>query len=76
MLNDGERSRRPSRVIVLVVAFWVSGTILQSLFRSAAEMAGVADVDTATRIGQVAGWGLLFVLSLIYRRPIDEWLRR
>ena len=76
MLNDGERPRRPGKVIVLVVAFWVSGTILQGALRWVAEQAGVQDADTATRIGQVAGWGLLFVLSVIYRRPIDEWLRR
>lgn len=76
MLDDGERPRRPGKVIFLVVAFWVSGTILQGALRSAVEQVGVADVDVATRIGQIAGWGLLFVLSVIYRRQIDEWLRR
>ena len=74
MLN--ERSRRPGKVILLVVAFWVSGTVLQGALRSVAEQAGVTDVDVATRIGQVTAWGLLFVLSVIYRRPIDVWLRR
>jgi hypothetical protein len=75
MLNDGERSRRPGKVILLVVGFWIVGTILQGAFRWVAEQAGVTDADTATRIGLAAGWGLLFVLSLIYRRPMDVWLR-
>ena len=75
MLNDGERPRRPGKVILLVLGFWIIGTILQGAFRWVAEQAGVSDAEMATRIGLAAGWGLLFVLSLIYRRPMDAWLR-
>jgi hypothetical protein len=75
MLNDGERPRRPGRVILLVTAFWLAGTILQGGLRWLIEQAGLAEPEVATRIGQVAGWGLLCVLSFWYRQPLDEWLR-
>jgi hypothetical protein len=76
MLNDEERPRRPSRVILLVVAYWVVGTALQSGVRWLAEQAGVTDEGTSTRVGLLLGWGLLFVVSVVYRHQVDGWLRR
>jgi hypothetical protein len=75
MLNDGERPRRPGKVILLVVAFWLVGTALQAGLRWLIEQAGLVDPDIAGRIGQAVGWGLLCVLSYWYRHPLDEWLR-
>jgi hypothetical protein len=75
MLHDGERPRRPGRVILLVTAFWLVGTILQGGLRWLIEQAGLVEPEVAARIGQVVGWGLLCVLSFWYRRPLDEWLR-
>ena len=76
VLNDGEQPRRPGKVVLLVAAFWLVGTALQSAVRWLAEQVGVSDVEIASRVGSIVGWGLLFVLSVIYRHGIDAWLRR
>jgi hypothetical protein len=72
---EPEKPRRPSRVVVLVVGFWVAGTVLQSAFGWLIGSAGLAQPEIAFRVGQALGWGLLCVISFLYRVRIDAWLR-
>lgn len=71
-----ENPRRPARVIVLIVAFWIVGTTLQWAIGSFLETNGLVAPDNELPIRQVLAWGLLFGLSYYYRDPIDLWLRR
>lgn len=75
MLNDGERPRRPGRVILLVAAIWLAGTVLQIALGWLIQQAGLVEPEIAARIGQAVGWGLLCLVSFWYRHPLDEWLR-
>ena len=76
MFDEGERPRRPGKVILLVVVFWLVGTAMQQGLGWLAALPGIVGDDAAMRIGQVVAWGLLFVLSLVYRHQVDAWLRR
>ena len=72
---EPEKPRRPTRVVLLVLGFWVIGTVLQSVFGSLVDTAGLFSTDVAHRVGQALGWGLLCVISFVYRVRIDAWLR-
>jgi hypothetical protein len=72
---DPERPRRPGRVIVFVLALWIIGITLQTVFGTAVGATGLLEPDTSLRAGQILGWGLLCVVSFVYRHQIDDWLR-
>jgi hypothetical protein len=74
-VNDDQNPRRPGRVIILVLGFWIVGGTLQSMFGWLLANSGMFDVSNAVLIGQVLAWGLLFVASYAYRRELDIWLR-
>jgi len=59
----------------MVVAYWIVGNVLQSILASLIVSAGLLDAETASRAGLILGWGLLFVLSYIFRERLDDWLR-
>ncbi len=59
----------------MVVAYWIVGNILQSVFGWMLVSAGLLDAETAGRAGLILGWGLLFVISLVFRERLDDWLR-
>lgn len=75
-MYEGERPRKPSRVIALVIVCWVVGISLQTVFELLFVTAEVMEVRFAVILAQVLAWGLLFVVSYKYREPIDVWLRR
>ena len=72
---EQEKPRQPGRVVALVVAFWVGGTVLQTLFGWLLGQTGLLEPEIAGRVGQALGWGLLCVVSFVYRAQIDDWLR-
>lgn len=72
---EEEKPRRPARIVTLVVGFWVGGTILQSLLGWLLGQTGLLEPEIAGRLGQALSWGLLCVLSFVYRARIDDWLR-
>ena len=74
-MSSGPRPRRPIKVVAMVVVYWVVGNLLQSVLASLLVSGGLLDVETASRVGLVLGWGLLFVVSLIFRERLDDWLR-
>jgi|RhiMethySRZTD1v2_1073278.scaffolds.fasta_scaffold2044510_2 hypothetical protein len=74
-MSSGPRSRRPIKVVVMVIAYWILGNVLQAAFAWLTTTAGLLDPETASRAGLVLGWGLLFVISFIFRERLDDWLR-
>ena len=72
---DGPRPRRPIKVVVMVIADWVLGNVLQSALAWLLVSAGPLEAEAAGRAGLVLGWGLLFVISFIFRERLDDWLR-
>ena len=72
---DGPRPRRPIKVVVMVIAYWVLGNVLQSALAWLLVSGGLLDAETAVPAGLVLGWGLLFVISFIFRERLDDWLR-
>lgn len=72
---DPEKPRRPTRVVALVAGFWLVGTLLQSVFGWLVGSTGLVEAEIAFRAGQALGWGLLCVISFVYRERIDAWLR-
>ena len=74
-MSTGPRARRPIKVVVMVVAYWIVGNILQAVLAWPLVSGGLLDTDSAGRLGWVLAWGLLFVASLIYRERLDDWLR-
>ena len=75
-MYEGERPRKPSRVILMVLGFWVTGSLLQTLFGLVIHTTGLVPEGTEIWMGQILGWGLLFAVTYYYRDPIDTWLRR
>jgi hypothetical protein len=75
-MYEGERPRKPSRVIVLVIVFWVVGISLQTVFDLIFTSIEALDIRYAGILAQILAWGLLFAVSYKYREPIDVWLRR
>lgn len=70
------RSRRPGKVVILVIGFWILGNILQAGFSGLVERSGlIDDADTTAWAGLALGWGLLFIISLYFRERLDDWLR-
>jgi ABC-type cobalamin transport system permease subunit len=74
-MSDGPRQRRPIKVVLMVAAFWIGGTVLQSALAWLLSNSGVVGDDSAGTIGLILGWGILFLGSLYYRQPLDAWLR-
>ena len=74
-MSDGPRQRRPMKVVVLVAAFWIGGTALQTAFGWVLGTSGIVGSDSSATIGLILGWGVLFLVSLYFREPIDDWLR-
>ena len=72
---EPEKPRRPTRVVALVTGFWIVGGLLQSVFGWVVGATGLVEEEIAFRVGQVLGWGLLCVVSYVYRVQIDAWLR-
>ena len=75
-MPDGERPRRPGKVILLVVVLWIVGGGLQTTIGALAARSGLVDEASASLVGLVIGWGLLIVIFYYYRREIEAWLRR
>ena len=71
-----ERPRRPSKVILLIAVLWLVGGALQSLFGVLLANSGALEEGRATVLGQILGWGLLIVVFYVYRRQLEDWLRR
>jgi hypothetical protein len=59
----------------MVVAYWIVGNVLQTALAWLLVSAGLLEAETAGRVGLILGWGLLFVVSLVYRERLDDWLR-
>ena len=59
----------------MVVAYWIVGNVLQAVLASPLVTLGLFDAESASRAGLILGWGLLFVLSFIFREQLDDWLR-
>jgi hypothetical protein len=59
----------------MVVAYWVVGNIVQAALAWLLASYGLLDAEMASRAGLILGWGLLFVVSLIYRERLDDWLK-
>ena len=74
-MSDGPRPRRPIKVVAMVVAYWIAGNVLQAALAWLLVSAGLFDAEMAGRVGLVLGWGLLFVVSLVFRERLDDWLR-
>jgi hypothetical protein len=72
---SGPRSRRPIKVVVLVVGFWVAGQLLQAGLAALLAGSGLASEEAAVWPALVVAWGLLFLLSYILRERLDDWLR-
>lgn len=74
-MSSGEKARRPLKVIVLVLACWFVGVTLQSTLGSLIGNSGMVEAGTASLIGQLLAWGLLFLIALMFRTQLDRWLR-
>ena len=74
-MDSGPRPRRPIKVVAMVVVYWVLGNVLQAVLGSLLVNGGLLDDEMASRAGLVLGWGLLFVVSLVFRERLDDWLR-
>lgn len=74
-MDSGPRPRRPIKVVVMVVVYWVLGNVLQAVLGSLLVSGGLLGDEMASRVGLVLGWGLLFVVSLVFRERLDAWLR-
>ena len=74
-MSTGPRTRRPIKVVVMVVAYWVGGNIVQALLTWLLVSGGLLDPEMAGRVGLILGWGLLFVISYVFRERLDDWLK-
>jgi hypothetical protein len=69
------RPRKPVKVVGLVLVFWIIGNALQVGLSRLFEGSGLLDPSLIVITSQVIGWGLLFVISLVFRERLDFWLR-
>jgi hypothetical protein len=70
------RPRRPIKVVGLVLAFWIIGNALQVGLTRLLDGSGLLLEPTFVTItSQVAAWGLLFVIAVVFRERLDFWLR-
>lgn len=74
-MYEGERQRKPLRVVVLVVGMWVLGNILEALLGAGLAGSGMVPDATAVWVGRIIGWGVLAVVAYVYRERLDDWLR-
>ena len=74
-MTNGEKARRPLKVVILVVALWFVGGTMQSAFGQLLANSGLVESRTAALVGQLLAWGLLFLIFVYFRRPLDRWLR-
>ena len=74
-MDSGPRPRRPIKVVAMVIVYWVLGNVLQAALGSLLVSGGLLSDEMASRVGLVLGWGLLFVVSLVFRERLDDWLR-
>ena len=75
-MADSDKPRRPGKVIVLVIALWLVGGALQTLFGWLLADSGLVEAGTVPLLGLFLGWGLLCVICFYYRGQIETWLRR
>lgn len=59
----------------MVIAYWVLGNVLQAALAWLLVSGGLLGDEMAGRAGLILGWGLLFVVSLVFRERLDDWLR-
>jgi hypothetical protein len=74
-MSTGPRQRRPLKVVLMVAAFWIGGTALQSVLGWLLGSSGIVGEDSARTVGLILGWGILFLVSYAFREQLDEWLR-
>lgn len=74
-MYEGERQRKPIRVVALVVTMWIIGNVLQAGIGAGAASTALVTDDVAIWTGRLLGWGALAALSFAYREQLDEWLR-
>jgi hypothetical protein len=74
-MSSGPRPRQPLKVVVLVVAFWTVGNVLQAVCGWAMRTSGLLDGTALAWGSLVVAWGLLFVLALAFHESLDRWLR-
>jgi hypothetical protein len=74
-MYGGPRPRRPIKVVVMVLVFWVLGNIAQAGFGWLFVNGGLVSPDSANLASLVPAWGLLFAVAYYYREPFDDWLR-
>ena len=74
-MSDGPRPRRAGKVVVLVLAFWIVGNLVQAALTWTLEGRGLVGVEAAARWGLVLSWGLLFLVAFVLRERLDRWLR-
>ena len=74
-MDSGPRPRRPIKVVAMVIVYWVLGNVLQAALGSLLVSGGLLSDEMASRVGLVLRWGLLFVVSLVFRERLDDWLR-
>lgn len=74
-MYEGERQRKPIRVVALVVTMWIVGNVLQAVIGAGAASTAMLSDDAAIWTGRLLGWGALAALSFAYREPLDDWLR-
>ena len=74
-MSAGPRSRRPGKVVLLVLAFWLAGSLLQTALGWVLGTSGLLDQGSALLASRIVAWGLLCILSFVYREPLDAWLR-
>jgi hypothetical protein len=58
-----------------VLSYWIGGSLLQSALGWLLTNGGLLDADSAYRASLILGWGLLVVVSFVYREGLDDWLR-
>jgi hypothetical protein len=74
-MSSGPRPRQPLKVVIMVVAFWIVGNVLQSVCGWAMRTSGLLDGSDLVWGSLVVAWGLLFVVALVFRESLDRWLR-
>ncbi|MCC7372317.1 MAG: hypothetical protein IT306_28140 [Chloroflexi bacterium] len=74
-MYEGERQRKPIRVVALVVTMWIVGNVLQAAIEAGAASTALLTDDAAVWAGRLLGWGALAAVCFAYREQLDDWLR-